>query len=274
MPKNFDIEEREVFEKKYLKIFIKDTSKIGDVRSFLQGLNSVKTVNITSSSSKDSPPINLTIYPPRLYDIKETRAEVEIALNNFFDGGSLDPIFEDEAISAISNKAYFQIIDYIIRLGTDLEKFKELTKNFDEERFRDYFLPFLNSISKHHNTTGETFNKIGKTDILITDQSGKNIFIAECKIWHGANEITNAIDQLLERYVTWRDEKVALIVFNKSVKKFSDVIERAIEAVTNHKHCEKLVGQRTESSASFIFKHPDDERRKINLELILFNCID
>ncbi len=274
MPKNFDIEEREVFEKKYLKVFIKDTSKIGDLRSFLQGLNSVKTVNITSSSSKDSPPINLTIYPPRLYDIKETRAEVEIALNNFFDGSSLDPIFKDEAISAISNKAYFQIIDYIIRLGTDLEKFKELTKNFDEERFRDYFLPFLNAISKHHNTTGETFNKIGKTDILITDQSGKNIFIAECKIWYGANEITNAIDQLLERYVTWRDEKVALIVFNKSVKKFSDVIERAIEAVTNHKHCEKLVEQRTESSVSFIFKHPDDERRKINLELILFNCID
>lgn len=31
---------------------------------------------------------------------------------------------------------------------------------------------------------GETFNKSGKTDILISEES-RSAFIAECKIWRG-----------------------------------------------------------------------------------------
>ena len=50
--------------------------------------------------------------------------------------------------------------------------------------------------------TGETFNGEGKTDILIRERN-KNIFIAECKFWHGAKSFTEAIDQL-QRYTTWR----------------------------------------------------------------------
>jgi len=79
--------------------------------------------------------------------------------------------------------------------------------------------------------TGETFNGEGKSDIIIR-QGGANVFIAECKIWEGVTAFTAAIDQL-QRYVTWRDTKTALIIFNRN-KGFSDVIQKAQEAVRAH----------------------------------------
>jgi hypothetical protein len=43
----------------------------------------------------------------------------------------------------------------------------------------------------------------------------RNAFIAECKIWDGPKKFADAIDQLLGRYVAWRDTKGALILFIK-----------------------------------------------------------
>lgn len=78
---------------------------------------------------------------------------------------------------------------------------------------RDHFLLQLNG---HYEggATGETFNASGKTDILIRAEN-RNVFIAECKFWRGKKAFDEAIDQLLG-YLTWRDSKCALIVFNKT----------------------------------------------------------
>jgi hypothetical protein len=53
----------------------------------------------------------------------------------------------------------------------------------------------------------------GKTDILIRID-GKNIFIAECKFWTGPKGFTETIDQLLG-YLSWRDTKAAIVMFNR-----------------------------------------------------------
>ena len=95
--------------------------------------------------------------------------------------------------------------------------------------------------------------------------------IAECKLWKGEKLLLNAIDQLLNRYVNWRDEKIALIVFNRDVKKFTDVIKTATKAIEGHKLCLQALGQGKETSYSFLFRNPDDETRTIKLELILFH---
>lgn len=271
MAKLFDVEIREVFQKPYLKVFIRDIDRIGEVQVFLEGLKSVAKANLTTSESRYGPPQNLTVYPSRVYDIGEVRDEVQVPLESYFDGSPVDPQFVGEAISSISDHAYFQILDYILRLGMDLEKYKDLTRNFDEERCRDYFLPFLNSISRRYSVTGETFNKVGRTDILVQDREGSNIFIAECKIWRGSAQLREAIDQLLERYVNWRDEKVALIIFNKDVQNFSEAVQRATEEVENHPNCIKLLKKRGDTSFSFCFRHPDDAAKTIKFELILFN---
>lgn len=158
-------------------------------------------------------------------------------------------------------------------MGKNLESFKALNVRFDEERYRDYFIPFLNSISKKHAAKGEVFNRNGKTDILIFDDKGNNIFIAECKIWKGEKYLIDGLDQLLGNYVNWRDEKVALVVFNRDVKKFSEVIESAKNAILNRPLCEGLVNQRSATNFTFKFRNPDDPDKKILLELVLFNFV-
>jgi hypothetical protein len=271
MPRYFDTEIRESPRERYLKVFIRDLTHINEIRTLLEGLNSTRTVNITDSTSRNSPPQNLTIYPSRVYDIIEVQKEVTIALESYFQGSPVDPHFIEEGIASISENAYSQIIDYINLLGRNLERSRELRVNFDEERSRDYFLPFLNSISRRHVAAGETFNGIGRTDILIQDENGENVFIAECKIWRGQVQFSEAINQLLDRYVNWRDEKVALMIFNKTVQNFSEVIDRANETMRNHPNFHQFVRERTNTSFSYLFRHPEDVNRKIKIELILFD---
>ena len=85
--------------------------------------------------------------------------------------------------------------------------------SLDEEAIRTHFLLQLNG---HYEglATGETFNSSGKTDILIRTDN-RNVFIAECKFWRGPKSFTDAIGQLLG-YLSWRDSKCALLIFNKT----------------------------------------------------------
>lgn len=66
-------------------------------------------------------------------------------------------------------------------------------------------------------------------------------------------------------------KRVALIVFNKDVSAFSDLIRNAVQAVSEHPNCIKFVGERNTTSFSYNFRHSDDSNRQIKLELLLFN---
>jgi hypothetical protein len=263
---DFKTEKRKVSDNEYVKVFLKDKAKFETVQTLLTGLQSVRRVNITNET-------DLTVYPSKVYSADEAILEIDASLDAFFKGSPIDPIIAEDGLSSISEKAYFQILDKISSFGQNLEKYKDLYDKFDEEGFRNFFLPYLNSISIRHTATGETFNKIGKTDILIQDENGLNVFIAECKLWKGEGEIEGAINQLLDRYVTWRDEKVAIIFFNKTVKKFGDVVDKAVAAFKLHKNFKEYIGERNSTSHSFIFTNPDDSNKEIRLELIMFNCI-
>jgi hypothetical protein len=252
----------------YLKVYLKGDADFPNVAAHLGNLYSVKIANVTDQKSGKK---DLTIYPEKAYSIDEVKDEVALTLKSYFEHNPVDPSFITNTISAISETAYFQIIDYIIQLGKNLESFKELNEKFDEERYRDYFIPFLNSISTKHSAKGEVFNREGKTDIIVFDNNGNNIFIAECKLWKGEKYLIDAIDQLIGKYVNWRDEKLAIIIFNRDVKKFSNVIETAVVATQNHKQCLKFIRKRKDTSFSYVFKHPNDDKKTLLLELILFN---
>ncbi|MGE4332313.1 MAG: hypothetical protein AB7E53_04480 [Macellibacteroides sp.] len=86
MSKNFDIEVRETPDKKYLKVFLKNTSIIEEVQELLSELDSVKNANITESQSKNNPPLTLTVYPNRVYGIEEMQKEVVEFLESYFNG--------------------------------------------------------------------------------------------------------------------------------------------------------------------------------------------
>lgn len=177
-----------------------------------------------------------------------------------------------QALSPVGDQAYQEVISFMATLGKNLETSAGLNKKMSEEEYRDYFIPALNSISERHGAKGEVFNKKGKTDILVFDNIGNNIFLAECKLWNGAAQLRSAIDQLLGSYVNWRDDKTALVVFNRDVQKFSEVISSAREAVSNHELCAGETGSLSDVSYSYLFRHPDDPAKTCKLELLLFNC--
>lgn len=261
------IEHRETFNKPYLKVLLKNNENLETVQSLLSSLHSVRNVNVTKNKRTD-----ISVCPSKFYEPKETENEIKVQLDSFYSSKPLDPVFEKEKISEISEKAYDQILHEIKVFGKNLEKLTSLHSKFDEEGFRDFFLPHLNSISKSHSATGETFNKKGKTDILIQDGEGNNAFIAECKIWHGEKELHNAIDQLIDRYVSWRDEHTALIIFNKQNDNFTQLISSARKANENHDLFVKKIDDSSTSSTRYILKNREDEEKHIQLELIIFNC--
>lgn len=171
----------------------------------------------------------------------------------------------------IDNSTYNELINRINQFGQRLESFSTLYRLFGENHFRDNLLLHLNGITTRYNATGETFNKNGKTDILIKDDKGEIIFIAECKLWSGSNIVSEALDQLLSRYLRHRDDKAALIIFNKENRNFSEICEKALAAAKAHKDFSSYESSRNDTSHALIFQNPQDTQKKIHLELILFN---
>ena len=97
---------------------------------------------------------------------------------------------------------------------------------------------------------------------------GRTIFIAECKFWDGPKELTKAIDQLFG-YTTFRETKVALLVFNRKTK-FTTVLKGIAKTVPTHKNYEKTVST-AETVWRYIFRHLGDDERKIALTVMAFD---
>lgn len=171
----------------------------------------------------------------------------------------------------MSNEMYDDILKVIYDLGKSMERKPSTYVGKDEEGMRDQFLLILETRYDGTTASGETFNKGGKTDIILKyANDGSNLFVAECKFWHGASEFHKAISQLFDRYLTWRDSKVALIVFVKN-NDFSNVIETIKAEAPKHPYYLRSVGNRGETSFSYKFHLPTDNEKPVQLEIIAFH---
>ena len=162
---------------------------------------------------------------------------------------------------------YEHILEVIENMDQVMERSPSAFSAMPEETLRWHFLVQLNGHYEGQ-VTGETFNYEGKTDILIRSE-GKNIFIAECKYWDGPQKLTEAIDQLLS-YSSWRDTKVAVIVFNRN-KGFTNVLEAIKSTTRAHPNCKRELDNRSETSFRFIFSHRDDTNRELMLTIMAFD---
>lgn len=122
----------------------------------------------------------------------------------------------------ISDSDYENINNIISLCGTTMEKTARTYYANVEEELRDHLLATLNT--HYQSATGETFRKIGKTDILI-EFDNKAAFIGECKIWHGEQLFQGAVQQVIN-YSTWRDLKVSVIIFNKENQSFQSILAK------------------------------------------------
>ncbi|GAB4045774.1 hypothetical protein [Spirosoma litoris] len=169
----------------------------------------------------------------------------------------------------IDDKAYHEIIDSLIRIGWSMERKPSLYVGKTEEGLRDFFLVQLEMVFLEGTVTGETFNRSGKTDILLKNTDGTNLFVGECKVWKGQQHYLEALSQLLQ-YLTWNDSKTALIIFVKS-SGMSAAIKSVKDITLSHPSSIKLVGARNERSFQYIFKLPQDDHKQVQIEVMLFH---
>ena len=162
---------------------------------------------------------------------------------------------------------YEHILEVIENMTQVMERSPSAFSAMDEESLRSHFLVQLNGHYEGQ-ATGETFNYEGKTDILIRSD-GKNIFIAECKFWNGPKKLTETIDQLLG-YSSWRDTKVAVIIFNRN-KDFTNVLEAIRLAANEHPNRKCELDSFSETSFRFSFSHHDDANRELTLTIVAFD---
>ena len=167
----------------------------------------------------------------------------------------------------LDDAIYTQILTVIHDVGKQFERLPSTYAGKDEEHLRDHMLLILEP-NFEGSATGETFNKKGKTDILLRHE-GSNVFVAELKYWHGKKAYLETISQLLS-YLTWRDSKAAVVIF-VSNKDFSSVLSTIREATPEHPNYLGFVKELEEGWYQYRFHINDDTNREVQLAVQAFH---
>ena len=171
---------------------------------------------------------------------------------------------------SMNSHVYKDVLKIIFESGKSMERKPSLYIGKSEEELRDLFVYMLETRYEGTTATGETFNRNGKTDILLKYQDGSNLFVAECKFWKGKKSMNDAIDQLFDRYLTWSDSKTSLIFFVKQsdMTKVNEIIQNSIR---KHPYFKESLSQTRDSSFSYLFKLPQDNDKNVYLEVMTFH---
>lgn len=171
---------------------------------------------------------------------------------------------------ALAMEEYEHILKLMLSTARMLERSPSAFSAMGEEQLRNQFLVVLNSHYEGQ-TTGETFNAGGKTDILVRSRD-RSVFIAECKIWRGAKSLLGAVDQLLS-YTTWRDTKTAVVVFNRN-KNISDVIAKIPTTLARHPRHKRERNVDLEGAYRCLLSQRDDPNREMVLTVLVVDVPD
>jgi len=166
----------------------------------------------------------------------------------------------------LDDDSYKKIPRVCFDAGREMERHPSIYCGRGEETLRDHFLMVL--APHFQSVTGETFNCQGKTDVLVRHE-GKNLFVAECKYWHGAKALQAAIDQTLG-YLTWRDSKAALILFVPN-REIAGVLSQIEIEVPKHGAWVQNSGRIEEGWYSFVLHLPGDRNRHVKLAVLCFH---
>jgi hypothetical protein len=167
----------------------------------------------------------------------------------------------------LDQKEYEHILGVLKSMSLVIERNPHAFASLDEEAIRTHFLLQLNG---HYEgtATGETFNAAGKTDILIRAEN-RNIFIAECKFWRGPKSFNDAVDQLLG-YLSWRDSKCALLIFNQT-RDSSAVRQKMHEVMKSRPEHRKTLAHDPTGDFHYIFVKTTEPGREIHICTMLFD---
>jgi hypothetical protein len=207
-------------------------------------------------------PIKKKDHVPETFSIPRPKLRQKISIRP----NVLDNNFKPEP--SLDDKSYYEILKIINDVGKNFERLPSTYKGKNEETLRDHILLILDPNFEYGSASGETFNKIGKTDICIRYDSNV-VFIAECKYWKGEKVFLNTISQLLG-YLTWRNSKVAVINFVQN-REFSDVLDKAESLAKTHPNFLKELNRSDETWFNYKFHLDGDRNRIIDLAVLCFH---
>ena len=211
-------------------------------------------------------PIKSRETSPEVFEIPIKPKKIEIKIPD-------KPLNDKNPIPTIKNEIYENILEICLNMSVVMERNPKTFREFGEEFIRDVFLLVLNAYFEGK-ATGETFNKKGKTDILIR-YNNDNVFISECKFWKGPKMLVNTIDQLLS-YTTWRDTKTAIFFFNKDTK-ISTVLDKIELEVPKHLYYLKRYEHKSQKLKNgkgifgYNFCLQNDKNSEIFLTILVFD---
>ncbi len=198
---------------------------------------------------------------PKTFDIPNDGVVKQIQINK--------PVISEENYipePTLNEAIYFDILETIYGVGKVIERKPTVYRDKYEPVLRDLFLIYL---EPRYNgaATGETFNGKGKTDILIRYENS-NVFVAECKVWHGSQRYLEGISQLLDNIV-WRDSKAALVIFVK-YEPITHVMKQVREVTCTHSNYLGSLNEEKEGWYNFRFHINGDHNREVNLAVLVF----
>lgn len=252
------------------------SSNYGNIQNNLQGLNNSLEQSITSLINQRKQQVlqknNLLAslgVPIRKKDgVAETFSVPNPKLK---DKIIVKPIVYEKDFKpepALDDNNYRKILKIINDVGKNFERLPSTYKGKSEEDIRDHILLILDPNFELGSASGETFNKIGKTDISLRYDSSV-VFIAECKYWKGEKVFIKTIDQLLG-YLTWRNSKAAIINFVQN-DDFTDVLDKVKTSIKTHTNFLKEQSPNDETWFNYKFHLNGDRNRQLDLAIISFH---
>ncbi|OKH45638.1 hypothetical protein NIES30_19105 [Phormidium tenue NIES-30] len=243
------------------------------VDSFLGGwVYQVDILRNTSQAAKDKSK-SLQSCPwavNQMINLFDRQIEILIAIRQCLDSLRQSDLYKWEDGHA---QPTFQILEYnkaldcIHSVGKMFERLPSTYANKDEEALRDHILVSLESVV-YGSATGESFNKRGKTDILVRGE-GANEFVGECKFWRGKEVFLDTINQLLS-YLSWRDTKAGIILFVQN-KDFGAVISKIQNHIVEHHNYLRKISEIDETWHNYEFRMNDDSSRVVKVAVMLYH---
>jgi hypothetical protein len=216
----------------------------------LQDRNSVAALGFNLKPRPDA---------PKTFIAPVTRKPIAVQPQKAIAPFTPEPVLEDET--------YNQILKILDGMAHVMERSPSAFAKMGEEDLRQHFLVQLNGQFEGA-ASGETFNFAGKTDILIRVQD-RNIFIGECKFWGGEKAFLDTITQLLG-YLSWRDTKAAVVIFNRNVD-FSGMLKSMEAATSKHPNLKRGPKKEAETRFRCVFGNPSDSNREVIVTVMAFN---
>lgn len=160
------------------------------------------------------------------------------------------------------------LVTFIERYARTFEVTPKAYAKMAEEELRDLLQGMLNA-NYPDSATGETFRKLGKTDISFCVEKG-HVLVCECKFWSGAKGYVSALEQLFG-YVTWRESHGVLIHFCK-LKDMNRAVEDAKRMIGEHESfASGSLRAVSETRFTSRHNHPQDTERSLELHHLFFD---